>query len=90
MSLQAPLWTTFETSTRYTAVDPTQLLSVNCLFFKDDLTKAFTVEVLKTKNVSVLKELIKEKKARYLAHLDASDLILYKISLHTVDVQHRL
>jgi hypothetical protein len=67
-------------------VDPTQLLSVNCLSFKDKPTKAFTVKVSKTDNISFLKELIKAKKARHLAHLDASDLILYKVSLPTLDV----
>ena len=67
-------------------VDPTQLLSVNCLSFKDEQTKAFTVKVSKTDNVSVLKDLIKAKKSPHLDHLAASDLILYKVSLPAVDV----
>ena len=67
-------------------VDPTQLLSVNCLSFIDEPTKAFTVKICKIDNVSVLKELIKEKKAPNLDHLAASDLILYKVSFPTVDV----
>ena len=72
------------------AHDPTPLLSLNCLFFKDDSTKAFTVKIPMTDNVSILKELIKEKKARHLAHLDASDLALYKVSLSAADVDSHL
>jgi hypothetical protein len=71
-------------------VDPTQLLSVNCLSFKDDPTKAFTVKVAKTDNISILKKKIKEEKARQLAHLDASDLILYKVSSSEAEVNSRL
>ena len=32
-------------------------------------------------NVSILKKMIKDEKAHHLAHLDASDLELYKVSL---------
>ena len=67
-------------------VDPTQLLSVNCLSFIDEPTKAFTVKICKTDNVSVLKKKIKEEKVHHLARVDASDLILYKVSFPTVDV----
>jgi len=70
--------------------DPTQLLSLNCLFFKDDSTKVFTVKIPESENVSILKELIKEKKARRLAQLDASDLTLYKVSLSDVEVDSYL
>jgi hypothetical protein len=34
--------------------------------------------------------LIKEKNSHHLAHLDAKDLILYKVSLPAVDVDPRL
>jgi hypothetical protein len=66
--------------------DPTQLLSVNCLLLGDDSTKVFTVKISEFENVSILKKMIKEEKARHLAHLDASDLILWKVSLPAVDV----
>jgi len=56
-------------------------LSLNCLLLNDDSKHVFTVEIPETKNISILKELIKEKKARHLAHLDASDLILWKVRL---------
>jgi len=72
------------------AHDPTPLLSLNCLFLKDDSTKAFTVEISEMKNVSILKELIKEKKAHHLTHLDTSDFALYKVSLSAADVDSHL
>ena len=68
------------------ALDPTQLLSLNCFVLGDDLKKVFTVEVEKTKNVSILKDQIKEKKASLLNHVDASDLNLWNISLAKDDV----
>jgi Crinkler effector protein N-terminal domain len=40
----------------------------------------FTVEILKTKNVSILKDLIKEKKAPHLNHIAASDLDLWQVN----------
>jgi hypothetical protein len=67
-------------------LDPTQLLSLNCLVVGDDLKKVFTVEVEKTKNVSILKKLIKEEKAPHLDHVAASDLDLWNISLAKDDV----
>ena len=62
-------------------LDPTQLLSLNCFVLGDDLRKLFTVEVEKTKNVSIFKDLIKEKKASCLEHVDASDLNLWDVSI---------
>jgi len=55
-------------------------LSLNCLLLNDDSTQVFTI---KTDNISILKELIKEKKAHRLAQLDASDLILWKVRVPT-------
>lgn len=62
-------------------LDPTQLLSLNCFVLGDDLKKAFTVKIPKTENVSILKDLIKEKKAPHLDHVAASDLDLFQVSL---------
>ena len=60
------------------ALAPTQLLSLNCLVFGDnDPQKVFTVKILKTDNVSILKDL---KKAHRFAHVDASDLELWNDS----------
>jgi hypothetical protein len=58
-------------------------LSLNCLLVNDDSTQVFTVKIPKPDNISILKKLIKEEKARLLAHLDASDLILWKVRLST-------
>jgi hypothetical protein len=59
-------------------------LSLNCLLLNDDSTQVFTVKIPMTDNASVLKGLIKEKKACQLAQLDASDLILWKVRLLAV------
>jgi hypothetical protein len=67
-----------------------QLLSLNCFILGDQLNQTFTVEVPKTKNISILKDLIKEKKAPDLDHVSASKLILSEApqpdgSLNTAD-----
>ena len=66
-------------------LDPTQLLSLNCLVLDDDPKKMFTVEVEKTKIVSILKDLIKEKKASCLKHVNASYHDLWGVSIPTDD-----
>jgi hypothetical protein len=62
------------------ALNPTQLLSLNCLVVGDVLDRMFTVEIPKTENASILKKLIKEKKAPHLNHVAASDLDLWQVS----------
>jgi hypothetical protein len=56
-------------------------LSLNCLIHGEVQEKMFTLEIEKTKNVSILKDLIKEKKAPHLDHVAASDLQLWKVDL---------
>jgi len=58
-------------------------LSLNCLLLGDsnDPEKIFTVEIEKNKNVSVLKDMIKGKKSNSLSDVDASDLVLLKVSV---------
>ena len=56
-------------------------LSINCLLLGSDSSGVFEVEILKTKKVSFLKDLIKEKQSRRLNHVDASDLTIWKVSL---------
>ena len=48
--------------------DPAQLLSLNCFILGDKSNQTFTIEVSKIKNVSILKDLIKER------HLTLYDL----------------
>ena len=47
----------------------------------DDSSKVFVVEILKSKNVSILKDLMKEKRSHRLNHVAASELILSQVSL---------
>jgi hypothetical protein len=61
--------------------DPVQLLSLKCFLLGEKPHETFPVEVLKTKNVGILKGLIKEKNSHRLKHVDASDLILTQVSL---------
>ena len=63
------------------ALNPTQLLSLNCFVLGDDVENVFTVEVDKTKNVSILKKLIKEEKSPIFNHIPANSLVLWKSSI---------
>ena len=56
-------------------------LSINCFFLGGDSSEDFAVEILKTQNVSILKDLIKEKQSPHLNHVIASELILSQVSL---------
>src|ERR1700692_3998929 len=67
-------------------VDPAQLLSLNCFIIGDTQNQMFTVKIPKTDNVSILKDLIKEKKAPHLDHIAASDLELWKVSFPIHDL----
>jgi len=52
---------------------------LNCLLLNDDPKKqVFTVEIT-SETVSILKDMIKAKKAPQLDHLVASDFILWKV-----------
>ena len=56
-------------------------LSINCLFLGGDSSEVFTVKILETENVSILKRLIKEEQSHRLNHVDASELTAWKVSL---------
>ena len=63
-------------------VDPAQLLSLNFVLRVDEKSNLyFTVKILKTENVSILKRLIKEKLSPHLNHVAASELTVWKVSL---------
>ena len=68
----------------------TMSLSLNCLAIGDDPDQIFTVEIPKNKNISILKDLIREKKARHFNHVDASDLDLWQVSFPIDDLQTEL
>ena len=76
-SLSEPLLTLLKVQTA-AVLDPTQFLSLNCFLRGDDPDRMFTVKISKTKNVSILKDLIKKEKAPHLDHVAASDLDLWK------------
>jgi Crinkler effector protein N-terminal domain len=65
-------------------------LSLNCLVVGDDPDRTFTVEIPKNKNVSILKDLIKEKKAHHFNHVDASDLDLWLVFFPIDDLETEL
>ncbi|KAF8330247.1 hypothetical protein F5887DRAFT_1287342 [Amanita rubescens] len=60
-------------------------LYINCFLPGTDSSQVFTVEVLETDNVSILKKLIKEKQSHRLNHVHASELILSQVSLPVDD-----
>ena len=62
------------------------MISLNCLIHGEVPEKMFTVKINKTENVSMLKDLIKEKKASRLEHVDASDLDLWMVDLRLDDL----
>ena len=57
------------------------MLSLNCFVLGCDSSEIFTVKILKTENVSILKKTIKEEQSPRLDHVVASALILFQISL---------
>ena len=68
--------------TRVLPILPTMsTLSINCLLLGSDSSEVFEVEILKTKKVSSLKDLIKEKQSPRLNHVVASELTVWKVSL---------
>jgi hypothetical protein len=54
---------------------------LNCLILGDELKRWFTVKIEETENVSILKKLIKKKKAPHFDHFAASDLDLFQVSI---------
>jgi len=65
----------------FDSMDPNQLRSLNCFVLGGREDEVFTVEIEKSKNLSILKDLIKEKMAHDLNDVDASDLELLNVSL---------
>ena len=56
-------------------------LSLNCLVLGDEPEKMFTVEVEKTKNVSILKDRIKEKNSSSFGNVDSKNIDLWMVDL---------
>jgi hypothetical protein len=79
------LGTSFNTSLKVTqpvpVLHPTQVLSLNCFVLGDDLNKVFTVKIPKTKNVSILKDRIKEKNSNSFGNVDSKNIDLWNVSI---------
>jgi hypothetical protein len=60
-------------------------LALNCLVSGDDSDHIFTIEVANAKNVSALKDAIKDKKRPAFDHVPADTLVLWKVSLPVDD-----
>jgi hypothetical protein len=60
-------------------------LELNCLVLGDDPSHIFTIEIQGTKNISVLKEVIKDKKKPVFDHVPADALKLFKANLPVGD-----
>jgi hypothetical protein len=60
--------------------DSKQLLCLNCFVDGDLQDQTFPIEVLKTKNVGILKDLIKAKCPHRLKDVDAVDLEVFLVS----------
>ena len=66
------------------------MLSLTCYLLGDDVKRYFVVEIEETKAVSILKDLIKEKKAPHLDHVSASDLEIWKVDLSMLNLKKGL
>jgi hypothetical protein len=60
-------------------------LKLNCLVLGDDPSHVFTIEIVDSKNVSALKELIKDKKKPAFDHVPADSLNLFRVSFPVDD-----
>ena len=56
-------------------------LALNCLVSGDNTDHIFTIEIANAKNVSALKDSIKDKKKPAFDHVPADTLVLWKVSL---------
>ncbi|KAI6026740.1 hypothetical protein BKA83DRAFT_4247357 [Pisolithus microcarpus] len=65
-------------------------LDLNCFIFGDDPSKTFDVEILNTKSVSTLKNLIKEKLSPKLNHVAVTDLTVWRVSLPADSITQEL
>jgi len=61
-------------------------LSLNCFILGDNPDRTFTVEIPKNKNVSILKDLIKEKNPSSLGNVDVKNIDLWQVSFPIDDL----
>ena len=63
------------------------MLSINCYLLGDHPSSFFTVEISETKNVSILKDLIKKEMAPLFNHVDSPQLVLWKVDFPFANFQ---
>jgi Crinkler effector protein N-terminal domain len=82
----------FITTSAPSAPDSAQLLSLNCIVLRvnEKSSEIFTVKIPKTENISILKDLIKEKQSHHLNHVNASEITLSQVSLPVDDLEEGL
>ena len=56
-------------------------LNLNCLVFGDHASHIFSVKIAKSEIVCALREAIKNKKGQTFQHIDATTLVLWKVSV---------
>jgi Crinkler effector protein N-terminal domain len=71
------------------SLESTPFLSLNCFVLGDDPDRTFTVEIPKNKNVDILKDRIKEKRAPQFDHIIASYLDLWQVSFPIDDLHSK-
>jgi hypothetical protein len=86
------LGASFNTSLAVTlpVFDPTQLLSLNCFVLGDGPNRMFTVKILKTENVSILKKSIKEENSLSLSNVDARNIDLWRVNFPIDDLPSKI
>ena len=63
-------------------------ICLNCVILGPGVASVFLVDVLPSKRVGHLKKAIKKEKENKLAHIDADELNIYKVS-HSAQYTHR-
>ena len=66
------------------------MLTLHCYLYGDDPSQIFTVKIEENETVSILKDVIKGKRASKLYGVDASHLVLWKVDLPPTDCQKGL
>ena len=66
------------------------MLSLTCYLLGDNVKQYFIVEIEESETVSILKDLIKEKKAPHLKDVAALDLDIWKVDLPITNLEKSL
>jgi hypothetical protein len=64
------------------------LIVLNCSILGDKIDRLFSIEISRTKNISMLKDAIKENQKPKLDSVTASDLDIYMVSNSVQGIRH--